>query len=613
MKFAACWVLAWPLAAQTAITFNQHVAPILFERCAPCHRPGESGPFALLTYADAKKRAAQIAEVTARRYMPPWPPEPGHGDFLGSRRLTDAQLRVIAEWAKQGAPEGPGTAPAPPKFTDGWQLGPPDLVLELARPYELPAAGGDVFRNFILPVPVDRLRYVRALELRPGNKQVVHHANILIDRTQSLRVRDGKDGAPGFAGMDVTTESRGFDPDSHFLFWKPGSAAVVEPEDMAWRVDPGTDLILNLHLQTSGKTETLRPVVGLYFTERAPSRFPMVVQLEHDGALDIPPGARDYVVTDWLRLPVAADVLGVYPHAHYVGKVIEGWAELPGGKRVELIRINDWDINWQAVYYYRRPLRLPAGAIVKMRYRYDNSAANPRNPAKPPQRVRSGNRSQDEMGHLWLQLLPVKDAADDPRMVLQEALARRRLEKYPADFLAHFNLGAVLEARGKFADAATWLQKAVAMEPRSATAHNSLGSVWLAQERWEAAIAEFRQAVQLGYPDARYNLARALGGKGDGRGAAQELEALLRERPGDAQAREDLGALYIALQDYPAALPHFEALARLRPTADLLTNLGTLYAALNRMPDAVAQWEQALRLDPQHQGARANLVRARGR
>ncbi len=158
--------------------------------------------------------------------------------------------------------------------------------------------------------------------------------------------------------------------------------------------------------QQARKSE-FRREVGLYFAKSAPTVFPMLVQLEHDGAINIPPGANNFVVTDELTLPVDCKLLAIYPHAHYLGKLIEAWATLPGGRREWLIRIPDWDINWQAVYEYKRPMLLPKGTKVAMRVSYDNSAANGRNPNHPPRRVQAGNRSEDEMGHVWLQLLPV--------------------------------------------------------------------------------------------------------------------------------------------------------------------------------------------------------------
>jgi len=180
--------------ASPAVTFNV-VAPILYKNCADCHHPGGAGPFSLLTYAEARKRAGQVATVTSTRYMPPWPPEPGYVRIAGERRLTDEQIRTLQEWAEQGAPEGdPATLPPPPAYHEGWQLGEPDLVVKMPRPYLLRAGGPDVFRNFVFRLPTTGTRYVTAVEILPGNKKVVHHANIVIDRSQWARGLDGHDG-----------------------------------------------------------------------------------------------------------------------------------------------------------------------------------------------------------------------------------------------------------------------------------------------------------------------------------------------------------------------------------------------------------------------------------
>jgi hypothetical protein len=219
-----------PLAAQT-LTFSKHIAPLILSHCAACHRPGEAAPFSLLTYSDVRKHGTQIVQVTGQRYMPPWMPEPGHGDFAGSLRLSDQQIGILANWVRQGMPEGdPADLPPAPRFTEGWQLGTPDLIVHMSQVYHLTAIPRDVFRNFVMPVNLKETKYVRAFELRPGNKKVVHHANVIIDRSRLLRRHDGEDGQPGFSGMDVITEVTGeFDPDSHFLFWKPGSPAQQEP------------------------------------------------------------------------------------------------------------------------------------------------------------------------------------------------------------------------------------------------------------------------------------------------------------------------------------------------------------------------------------------------
>jgi Tfp pilus assembly protein PilF len=601
------------------VTFDHDIAPLVYEHCASCHHQGGIGPFPLTSYPDVRKHAAQIVSVTQRRFMPPWPPESGYGDFAGTRHLSDVQIRLIADWVKAGMPEGNAhEAPSAPEFSSEWQLGPPDLILRMPQAFVMEAGGSDVFRNFIIPSGVKGTRYVRALELRLDNTRVVHHANIVLDRTQSLRYRDGADGHPGFPGMDVTTEAAAndFDPDSHFLFWKPGTVLRPEPDDMSWRLDPGTDLIVNLHLQPTGKTESVQAEIGLYFTPRPPTRFPMLIQLEHDGAIDIPPGDRTFTVTDQLRLPEDVNLLAIYPHAHYLGKLIEAWATLPDGSRRWLIRIPDWDINWQAVYDYSRPMFLPKGTTLAMRITYDNSALNPRNPFNPPRRVKTGDLSTDEMGHVWLQVLPVAKpgASQDPRFDLQEAIMRRRLEKYPGDFLARYNLAALLQARGKLDDAIPAYRQALSIEPHNATAHNSLGSALLLKEKVPDALAEFKVALAADpdYTNARYNLAHALAISGDLPEAALEYKKVLAEKPDDIDANTALGTIYFKLRRYPDALACFRNSARLDPkNADVQANLGTLLAFTGDFIGAVEAYERALAINPEHAVARANLEKTR--
>lgn len=606
-----------PALAAEAPAFHRDIAPILHAYCAGCHRPGGPGPFALLTYEDARRHAHGIAAVTQRRYMPPWLPEAGFGEFEGERRLTGAQIQTIGEWVRAGAPEGPGTS-RPPVFPSGWQLGEPDVVLTAARAISVPPDGPDVFWNFILSPGLRETRYVEAVEIRPGNSRSVHHANLLIDRSRSAGRRE-KTAGEGFPGMDVTLEAGAFDPDSHFLFWKPGGTPWREPPGMAWRLDPGNDLVLNVHLHPTGKPESVQPSVGLYFTHEAPSKFPMLIQLENDGALDIPPGERDFLVTDDFRLPMDVDVLAVYPHAHYLGRLLEGFATPPGGKRRWLIRIPGWDLNWQAVYRLRTPLFLPKGTVISMRFHYDNSSDSPRNPNSPPKRVRGGNQSTDEMAHLWLQVLP--RGAGDQRIVLQEALMRHRLEKYPADFLAHFNLGALYLRRNDTAFALDHLRAALLAEPEQPAALNTYGAALELSGKPEEAAAQFRRVLHIrpDDTDARYNLAGALVEQDRLEEAAAELRQIVSRLPEDRAARQRLAEIVKQLGDraaaegrLPAAIASYHELVALDPgDADLHCNYGTLLARSGDLASAIGEFESALKLNPSHEVARRNLALAR--
>jgi Flp pilus assembly protein TadD/mono/diheme cytochrome c family protein len=564
---AQAWLalaLAVPAVAQTAptVTFAHDIAPIIYRSCSSCHRAGESAPFSLLTYGDARKYASQIAAATRNRSMPPWLPEQGYGDFANESRLTDGEINLIDEWVKSGALEGPAAEIAPPPhFTEGWQLGPPDMILEAARAHTVPSSGPDVFWNFIFSPPITTRRYVRAIEVRPGMPHAVHHANVLVDRTQSARRQEVERGA-GFPGMDVRIARSTFDFDSHFLFWKPGSTPWVEPDGFSWELDPGNDLVLNAHLMPMGMPMEVKPSIGLYFTDKPPDRFPLLIELEHDGKLDIPAGAPDFTVSDDFRLPLDVDVLAVYPHAHYLGHVIEGYATLPSGERKQLIRIPQWDPNWQAVYHYREPVFLPKGTVISMRWHFDDSAANPRNPHHPPQRVEGGDQSTDEMAHLWFQVLP--RGAGDRRRELEEAMMQHRLEKYPHDFSAHLWLGALMLSRLNPGDAVAELEEAVRIEPKQPEGHNWLGVALGVVGRTQEAIGQFRiaLAIQPDYTNARYNLAKALVKSGKLDEALKNFSQVVAADPQDAQVRNSFGELLMRMGKPAEALEQFnEALA----------------------------------------------------
>jgi tetratricopeptide (TPR) repeat protein len=560
-------------ATPPPVTFNHDIAPILYRACARCHRPGEAGPFSLLTYADAKLHARQIAALTKRRFMPPWLPEPGQLKFADELRLSDNEIARIQAWVEQGAAEGdPSDLPPVPKFVEGWQLGKPDVILKATKSYALPPSGSDNYWNFVFRAPVDRTRWLKAMEIRPGDKRLVHHANVLVDRQQNGRLREQQPGA-GFAGMELTIESEIFDPDSHFLFWKPGSIPYVEPDGMALRLDKNADLILNTHLQPSGKPETIQPTLGLYFTDQPATLHPILLQLENDRMLDIPAGDKHFVVTDEFTLPVNVDLLAIYPHAHYLGKDLRAVAKFPDGRSEILIHIPDWNLAWQAVYRYAQPVKLPKGTTISMNFAYDNSDDNVRNPNDPPQRVVAGNRAVDEMAHLWLQVLPENSPQekDDPRIKIIESMSRHNLQKNPEDFEAHYNLAALLMGRGEISEALEQFSLANRIRPNEAAVNNAFGAALLAAGRTEESVPHLTAALnaRADYFDARYNLGNALASLGDFRGALAQFQAAVRINPEDANAEANLGSAFAETGDLKQAKLHYERALHLNPNHEL--------------------------------------------
>jgi hypothetical protein len=537
------------------ITFTRHIAPIIFRNCSRCHRPGQSAPFSLLSYEDVRKHATDIADVTARRFMPPWLPEPGYGEFAGERRLGADQIGIIQQWVAEGTIEGVAAdLPPIPQWNSEWQLGKPDLVVTMPETYSLAAEGRDVYRNFVIPVPatLTSSRYVRGVEFHPGNPRIVHHAFIKLDRTSQSRRQDADDPGPGFGGMEVYADV----PGGHFLGWQPGRLPEFVPDGLAWRLDPGNDLVFQLHMNSSGKPEQLQSSIGLYFTDQRPTNTCFKAVLT-SFVIDIPVGESNYVVREDFVLPVDVQVLAVLPHAHYLAKEMQGWATLPDGARKWLLWIKQWNFNWQGDYRYARPVLLPRGATLSMRYTYDNSTNNVRNPNHPPGAVTYGPQSTDEMAELWFQLLAANGKDYD---LLTDALAfyknRKSIEadelalrKNPADAEAHAGLGLTLLTENRLAEAEPHLRAAAALKPAYALAHYNLGLLFRHQNKPAEARAEFETTLRLDPKNAKAhgNLGSILFALGDMASAQVHFESALRLNPDDTLARSGLNDVLKAL------------------------------------------------------------------
>lgn len=408
------------------VTYNRDIAPILFGNCAECHRPGEVAPFSLLSYQDAKKRASFLADVTHKRLMPPWKAVIGHGRFLGERHLTDVQLGLIEAWAKAGAPEGdPNDRPPQPEFASGWRLGKPDLELQ-APAFTIPASGEDIFQHFIIPLELLETKTVVGFEFRPGNASVVHHAILFLDNTGAARRLDAETPEPGYK----TFGSIGVAVSGIIGVWTPGMTPRFYPQNAGMPLAKGTDLVLQLHIHPSGKEQTDQSSVAIYFADkdkpvgRAMSRAPFLV-----GSLliDIPAGSNDHTVTSSVTLPADVTLISMLPHMHLVGKEMKLTATLPDGTVQPLIWIDDWNFYAQDNYVFHEPVRLPKGTRLDVLSRYDNTAENPLNPSKPPQRVFFGNGSTDEMCFGIFQLI-VDHPGEEYR--LQGALMQTMLREW---------------------------------------------------------------------------------------------------------------------------------------------------------------------------------------
>lgn len=405
-------------------TFTEHIAPIVFHACAGCHRPGEVAPFPLLTYADVKKRGRNMLAVVEDRHMPPWHPEPGYGSFRNDPRLDDAQIATIRRWVETGMAEGPAAAlPKLPAFTSGWQLGEPDLIVSTGGAFEVPASGRDIYRNFAIAVGLPEDKWITAIEVRPSARAVLHHVLIFLDEEREAQAHDGKDGKPGFSGMRLQRAPM-------IAGWAVGGMPEHLPEGLAIKLPRGSDLVLQSHLNPSGKKEQERTVLGLHFADQAPARTLVSIQLPPffgiTSGLDIAAGEADFRLRDSFELPCDVDAVSIGGHAHMLLRSLQMHAELPNGGQQPLLRIPQWDFDWQNRYTFSSLVRLPKGSMLRAELRYDNSAGNPANPNKPPVRVRWGRETTDEMGSVTLLVVP---ADQQDLELLLRAVGQKNAEK----------------------------------------------------------------------------------------------------------------------------------------------------------------------------------------
>jgi thiol-disulfide isomerase/thioredoxin/mono/diheme cytochrome c family protein len=428
--------------ANAAVTYHRDVAPIMQAHCQTCHRAGEVGPFSLTSYKQAVNWAADIKDYTGDRRMPPWKPAEASHAFADDRRLSDKDIATLAAWVDAGMPEGdPKDAPPPAKFINGWQLGPPDLILTPPTDFTVGPSGTDLFRCYALPTGLHEDKYVVAYEVRPGNPRVVHHTLNFIDtsgrgrtleRDQQDKDKDAAelpDHGPGYSRrMGV-----GFLPRGGIGGWAPGQQPHVVPDGVGFYLPKNSDLVIQVHYHRTGRVESDRTQVGLYFAKKPVERTiePVVISPKLGNVLNflIPPGVQEYPIKGSIWLAEDCTVYSVMPHMHLIGRRIKVTMTPPGGQPETLISIKDWDYNWQETYYFKEPFRVKAGTRFDIEGVYDNSRNNPFNPSDPPQMVRFGEQTTNEMCFGFLQTSgdkpgPVRWYLDEDRKIL---LPPRRL------------------------------------------------------------------------------------------------------------------------------------------------------------------------------------------
>jgi hypothetical protein len=418
--------------AATAPTFSKDVAPIFFARCTGCHRPNDIAPMSLLDYKSARPWAKAIRASVLSRKMPPWFADPAYGHFSNDARLSAKEVNTILAWADAGAPEGnPKDLPPAPKFVEGWQLGKPDIVIDIGEDHVV-TPGEDAYDHFVVNTNFKEGKWIRAAEIKPGNREVVHHVHVLLvqDDAKAMEVastknmpslqdyllREGKlsrirQDAPVLndACQDKLPNLPFLtgDQEGSLTAFLPGRQPDKFPDGTAKWIPPGAKLEFVIHYaKISGKPQTDRTSVGFYLSDGPPQRVLRRMDLRNF-FMQIPPGAGSHEVKRCFTFEEDRDLLAFTPHMHYRGKEAIYEVIHPDGRKETLLKIPKYDFNWQLNYRMRDPVRIAKGSRMIVTFRYDNSPNNPANP-DPKEAVRWGDKSEEEMMTSWIEYLEVK-------------------------------------------------------------------------------------------------------------------------------------------------------------------------------------------------------------
>lgn len=414
-----------PTAKDGAVTYYRDVLPILQERCQSCHRPGEAGPFSLLTYKQAVNWADDIKEYTKNRQMPPFKVSEGIA-FHNDRRMSDKEIATLAAWADGNTPMGdPKQAPPEKKFVEGWQLGQPDLVLSPSSDFVLGPNGKDLFRCFVMPTNLPEDVFVTAVEVRPANPRVVHHALLFIDTTgqgrkleeaaQATEKKADKEHAAEESRIDLgpgytVSMGVGFLPQGGLLGWAPGQIPRYLPENSGIKVPKNSDIVMQVHYHRDGRSEKDRTQVGLYFSKKPIEKTfagGVIAGRTDSGILGgrffiIPAGDEKFKLAGDTWATKDFTLYTIMPHMHMLGRSIKVTLTPPDGPEKTLLTIPAWDYNWQETYALKEPMLIKEGSKLHVEAIYDNSDKNPMNPSNPPKRVTFGEQTFNEMCFVFL-------------------------------------------------------------------------------------------------------------------------------------------------------------------------------------------------------------------
>ena len=398
-------------AGEPKVTFTKDVAPIFYNSCAECHRPGQIAPMSLMTYKDARPWARSIKDKVANRVMPPWLADPAYGHFSNDRRLTQKQIDTIVSWVDAGAPEGnEADLPAPPKFAEGWTIGQPDAVISLPEAISVPATGTIPYMYVKVPTHFTEDKWVQAAEIRAGNRSVVHHVIVFIQEPGATSVEVTGKAAGGESASKGSARGGREGTGSKLVGFAPGEQPKVYPPGMAKLIKAGSTLVFQLHYTANGTAATDKSYVGLIFAKQ-----PVHRNAQTGTAINakfvIPPGDPNYEVKSSWTAKEDVRILDLMPHMHFRGKDFIYTAVYPDGRSEVVLSVPRYDFNWQMVYRLNQPLYLPKGSRLDCVAHFDNSANNKYNP-DPAKEVRWGPQTWEEMMIGWFDYVNDKENTD---------------------------------------------------------------------------------------------------------------------------------------------------------------------------------------------------------
>ena len=418
LALGVCSVAAAANANPSGVTFTRDVAPILQKNCQGCHRPGEAAPMTFMNYQQARPWAKAIKEAVLLKKMPPWFADPHYGKFKNDRSLSQTDIDTLVAWADAGAPEGdPKLMPPPREFVDGWNIGNPELVVEMPEAFQVPASGTIEYQYILVPLKLKEDKWVQMAEVRPGNRAVLHHMIAFVRAPGSKWMQDAKPGVP-FVPEKKKGEEGGAEFRGEFLVgYAPGTMPEVLPPGRGKLLKAGSDIVFQLHYTANGKAATDKTRIGLIFAKETPTERVLTVGAANTKFV-IPAGAANQEVESEVEFASPVKLVAMLPHMHLRGKDFDYKLVYPTGETEEILKVPHYDFSWQLSYYPEKEMLLPKGTKLACKAHFDNSANNPNNP-DPTKEVKWGDQSWEEM------MIGFVDIAVDKDMDLKNLFPRK--------------------------------------------------------------------------------------------------------------------------------------------------------------------------------------------